>query len=521
MTTSRTPPAVVPGPAPHPGAGPAGGPPVLRARGVTRSFGAVRALRGVDLDVRAGEVVALAGENGSGKSTLSKILSGLLEPDGGTLELDGEPVRFTGPRHALGRGVAIVSQDPTALPHLTVADNVLLPQERSYLGLARRAGRVAAARDPLRRVGLDVDPATPLGALPPGDRELVEVAKALALHPRVLILDEVTARLPHPERLLGVVRDLVDREGLAVVFITHRLREVRRLCDRAVVLRDGSVAGELARDALTEDALATLMVGRDLGSYFHKAAVVPGEEVLALDGLVTQRAPHPVDLRVRRGEIVGLAGLMGAGRSELLETVAGVRPVVAGSVTLAGRPVPTGSPRAARAAGLGFVPEERFAQALVRHASIGDNLAMPWWRTVRRTRRAQERRRGHEAIEAFGIKAPGQHVPVGALSGGNAQKVVLARALQSRPEVLLLDEPTRGVDVGARGEIYALVADLVSGGTGVLMASSDMLELLGLCDRVLVLFDGRVVGELTRAEATEEAIALLAHGGGTTEGGRS
>ncbi len=488
--------------------------PLLRATGIVKTYGPVRALRGVDLCLEPGEIVALAGENGSGKSTLSKVIAGVVQPDAGELVLDGRPVSFHHPRAALEHGIAIVSQDPTALPLLSVADNVLLPRVRSYTSLSHRAARTEAAREPLLRVGLDIDPDMPLGALPGGDRELVEVAKALALRPKLLILDEVTARLPEPERLFAVVRDLVTRDGLAVVFISHRLREIHQLCDRAVVLRDGEKVGELARQELTDTRIASLMVGRDLGSFFHKADVRPAAPVLTIEQVVTERSPHPIDLTVRRGEIVGLAGLVGAGRSELLETVAGVRRPLAGTVRVDGTGIRPHDPRAARAAGIGFVPEERFVQALVPGASIAMNLAMPGWRMLARSTRNQDRARGRAAIRDFGIRAPGQHTPVGRLSGGNAQKVVVARALATEPDVLLLDEPTRGVDVGARSEIYELIARMVESGAGVLMASSDMLELLGLADRIVVLHDGEVVGELSRAEATEQQIALLSHGGG-------
>ncbi len=485
---------------------------LLRVEGVSKRFGQVRALQGVDLTIRPGEVVALAGENGSGKSTLSKVISGVLRPDEGRVIVDGEEVHFHAPRQALDHGIALVSQDPTALPFLSVADNVLLPQQTSWTQGSTRPGRIERARAPLARVGLRIDPGMMLAALPGGDRELVEVAKALALHPKLVILDEVTARLPDPDRLFQVVRTLVA-EGLAVIFISHRLREIRTLCDRAVVLRDGKLVGELARDELTDDKIASLMVGRDLGKFFHKAEVQVGEPVLQVESLVTERSPHTIDLSVRRGEIVGLAGLVGAGRSELLETIVGARNPKSGTVHVQGEPLPPGSPRRAAERGIGFVPEERFHQALVRGASITTNLAMPFWRFFLRTHRRADRRRGREAIATYGIRAPGPHVPVGSLSGGNAQKVVIAQALNHQPSVLLLDEPTRGVDVGARSEIYQLIADMVSAGAGVLMASSDLLELLGLCDRILVLHDGEVVGELPRDRATEEAIALLSHGG--------
>jgi len=487
--------------------------PLLRATGLSKRYGPVQALDDVDLVVERGEVVALVGENGSGKSTLSRIVCGATAPDAGTLELDGTPLAPRRPRDALDAGIVLVSQEPTAVPHLSVAENVLLPRLQRLGQRVRSRELVRDAAPFLRRVGLDVDPALPLGRVRPGDRELVEVAKALAAAPRLLVLDEVTTRLPDPELLFAVVDQLVA-DGLGVVVITHRLREIRRTASRAVVLRDGRLVAELARAELTDARLSSAMVGRDLSAHARRTPGTAGPVVLQAEAVVTDRGPAPVTLQVRAGEVVGLAGLVGSGRSELLETLAGARRAKAGTVQVGGTTVRAGSPRAALAAGAVLVPEDRFAQALVRPASVSANLSLPYHRIGRRSDRRLERRRAEHAVAAFGIRCAGSEAPVMSLSGGNAQKVVLARCLGLSPKVLLLDEPTRGVDVGARAEIYALIERAVADGLGVLVASSDLPELLGLCDRVIVLHDGEVAGELSGDEATEEAVTLLSAGGG-------
>lgn len=340
------------------------------------------------------------------------------------------------------------------------------------------------------------------------------MAKALASEPRILILDEATTRLPDPEQLFRLVEKLCA-EGVAAIFITQRLREIRRLAHRAIVLRDGRVAGELGQDELDDRHLTSLMVGRELGGFFHKAqAEGPGDIVLDVQGVVFDRGPAPISLEVRAGEIVGVAGLVGSGRSELLETIAGVRKRHAGEVRVAGRRVRSGSAAAAIAAGAALVPEDRRQQGLVLGASVSENIAMAGWRAFSLRHNAPERARAGEAVDRFGIRCSSVDADVATLSGGNQQKVVIARCVSRSPKALLLDEPTRGVDVGAREEIYRLVGELVSAGAGVLLASSDLPELLGLADRILVLCEGELAGELSRAEATEERIVLLAAGGG-------
>ena len=488
----------------------------LAGRGLRKTFGPVVALDDVRVEVQRGHVLALAGENGSGKSTLARILAGVFAPDAGELTLDGAPTSFGSPRDAIARGIAFVTQELTAVPALSIAENVLLTRLHNPARPFRRGRIVREARPYLALAGLDdVDPLVPFESLPPGRRELVEVAKALASEPRVLILDEATTRLPEPEFLFRLVERLSRERGLATVFITQRLREILRIADRALVLRDGRVAGELAREELSEGSLTRLMVGRELTGYFHKLAVQPGEVALRVDALVTDRSPHPLSFEVRAGEIVGVSGLVGSGRTELLETVVGARRSRGGEVTAGGRRLRPGSVPSALRAGLTLLPEDRHAQGLVLDASVQSNIAMARLRALARTDRRGERVRASEAVRRMHIRCRDVDAEVATLSGGNQQKVVFARALARDPRVLLLDEPTRGVDVGAREEIYAIVGELVSGGAGVLLASSDLPEVLGLSDRVLVLCEGRLAGELSRSEATEERVMALAAGLGT------
>jgi ABC-type sugar transport system ATPase subunit len=486
--------------------------PLLRVSGISKQFGVVQALIDVGLELRRGEIVALVGENGSGKSTLSKVIAGVHRPDGGGIFIDGVHADMVSPRAAMELGIALVSQEPTAVPNLSIAENVMLPQLGRALRTVRQRDLVEMARPHLLRVGLDIDASRPFSSLGQGDRELAEVAKAIALDPKVLILDEATTRLPDPERLFRVVEQLCDT-GVAALVITHRLREIRRMAMRAVVLRDGRLVGELERSELTDERISSMMVGRTFGEFYVKAPVEVADVVLEINGVVTDRTAVPISLTVRAGEIVGLAGLVGSGRSELLETIAGVRATKAGSVSVNGVVVGRGSPRHALAAGVALVPEDRYLQGLIRHQPIITNLALSSHRAFARSDVRQERQRAHDAVSRLGIRCSGIDAPVATLSGGNAQKVVMARCLAQQPKVLMLDEPTRGIDVGAKSEIYQVISEMVANKMAVLIASSDLMELLALCDRIVVLHEGELVGELSSDEASEENIALLSAGG--------
>jgi ABC-type sugar transport system ATPase subunit len=487
---------------------------MLVARGISKSYGSVKALVGVDFEVGSGEIVALAGENGSGKSTLAKILAGAVPQDEGEITLDGEPLALTRPRDALEAGIALVAQEVTAVPGMSVAENVLLTRLTSPVQPVNRRKLAEAARPALAEVGIRCDPNLSFMSLKAGDRELAEVAKALAASPRYLILDEATSRLGERdvERLFGILRRLRER-GTSTILITHRLREIVEIADRAFVLRDGRRVAELKRDELEEARLSRAMVGRELVDFFHKQDLDRGEPLLELDELVADGATTPVSLKVHAGEIVGLAGLVGCGRSELLETIAGVRKAKSGRVLVGGKAVRPGKPEAALSGGIALVPEDRHANGLVLAATVRENIAMPLWRTLAIVRRAWERGLTRKAIERFRIRTDGTDAPVRSLSGGNQQKVVIARALMRQPRVLLLDEPTRGIDVGAKEEVFQLIGDLLKQGIGILLVSSDMLEILGLSDRVVVIHDRQAVGELERRDCSEERIAFMSAGG--------
>mgnify|MGYP000639721768 CR=1 FL=1 len=489
---------------------------LLRATGVHKRFGGVHALRAAELEVAPAEVHALVGENGSGKSTLLRILSGQLRPDAGALAVDGEEVAFASPSEALRRGIATVTQETTLAPELSVAENIFLGR------LARRGGLVdwrrthRQARAALDRLGLRIDPATPVKSLRPDQQQLVEIARALSTEARLVILDEPTSSLTDDEveALFAIVRRLRE-EGVATIFVSHRLNEIFALADRVTVLRDGRTVGGGTIGELDRPRLIQLMVGRALEDV--AAPGVPGEverPVLRVRGLSLPGAFADVDLDVGAGEIVGLAGLVGAGRSELLESLFGLRPA-SGSVEVAGAPLRRRSPRRAVRDGLAFVPADRKRQGLVLQRSVRENLTMAATARTLRVRvpsASRELAAVAKAVRELDIRAHSPHVPVSTLSGGNQQKVVLGKWLATDPAVLMLDEPTRGVDIGAKGEIYRLLLAAAERGLGVLVSSSEIPELLVLCDRILVMFRGRIVASLSRAEATEARIAHFAGG---------
>jgi ribose transport system ATP-binding protein len=487
---------------------------MLAANNLSKRFGGVVALDGVSLNAHAGEVLAVVGENGAGKSTLMKILAGVHRPDAGDMRLDGRPYQPVGVRDALAAGVVLIHQELNLAGPLSVAANLFLGREPSRFGWLDRRAMAGGARDLLRRVGLDVPVTRPVGALPIGQQQLVEIARALALDASVLIMDEPTSSLSQAdaERLFTVIHGL-KRAGVTTIYISHRLAEVRAIADRVTVLRDGRNAGELGRGAIHIDAIVRLMVGRDLRQFYARKHSPPPDAPRRLE----LRGVRGVSFSIRAGEIVGLAGLVGAGRTELAEAVFGVRPFSGGQIVLDGVPVRIRSPRDAMRHGVLLVPEDRRRHGLILADSVRRNVSLPNLDRLNRlgfVSRPREQSLARRTVEALRVKTPSVRQPVGLLSGGNQQKVVFGKWLACGPKVLLLDEPTRGVDVGAKAEIYALVDELAGTGVAVLMISSDLEEVLGVADRVLVMHQGRLVGELTRGEASEPAVMRLATGGG-------
>ncbi|MFD8260559.1 sugar ABC transporter ATP-binding protein [Streptomyces griseoluteus] len=492
-------------------------PPVLAVQGLGKSFGAVHALRNVSLELYAGQVHALAGENGAGKSTLIKTLAGVHRPDTGVLSLNGEPVVLHGPADARDAGVAVIHQEPTLFPDLSVAENVFMGrQPRRSLRRVDHGAMRAATGALFTRLGVDLDPERPARGLSIADQQLVETAKALSFDARVLIMDEPTAALTGSEvaRLFGVVRALRD-QGCAILFVSHRLEEIFDLCQYVTTLRDGEVVAFDPVGDLTEDVLVRRMVGRDLGELYPKAPVEPGEVALSVRRLTREGVFTDVSFEVRGGEIVGLAGLVGAGRSEVARAVFGVDKWDAGTAEVCGSPLTNGSPSAAMAAGLVLVPEDRRAQGLVMDMSIERNIGLTGLRSTVRAGlmdRGAERSRALDWAVRLKVKYARIADAVGTLSGGNQQKVVLAKWLATRPRVLIVDEPTRGIDIGTKAEVHRLLAGLAADGVAVLMISSDLPEILGMADRVLVMHEGRLTAELPRADATEESVLAAATG---------
>jgi ribose transport system ATP-binding protein len=519
--------------------------PLLEVRHVTKSFPGVRALRGVSLTLARGEVLAVIGENGAGKSTLMKILAGVQRPDSGETLLDGLTLEMDSVHTALRHGIALIHQELNLADNLDAGANIFLGRELRRFGLLDKPRIRREARSFLERVGLAIDPATPVHRLAIGQQQMVEIAKALSVNARVLIMDEPTSSLSRheSEKLFEVIRQLSGR-GVSVIYISHRLGEVRELAHRVVVLRDGGNAGELRDEEITHDRMVRLMVGRDVSQFYRRqsAADAPkprqgapasgtarfGEQdgavpeagapppALEVRGLRTAAHPrHELSFNVRAGEIVGIAGLVGAGRTEVLQAIFGVEPARGGSVSVAGREVNLATPRDTIAAGLALVPEDRKQQGLLLEMAVRENLSLP---SLRRDQRRgfldkrRERDLSERMVRRLGVRTPHDRQPVQFLSGGNQQKVVLGKWLALEPRVLLLDEPTRGIDVGARAEIYGLLDELARGGVAVLFASSEMEEVLGLPDRLLVMHEGCLAGELARADLTEEAVMRLATG---------
>jgi ABC-type sugar transport system ATPase subunit len=488
-------------------------PVVLSLEHISKSFPGVKALDDVRFDVQAGEVHALLGENGAGKSTLIKIVSGLYRPDAGAMRLDGEEVRFAGPHDAQAAGIATIFQELLLFPELSVAENIFMGHApRNRLGALGWTAMRAKAEDLLASLDIhDLDVTRIVGALSVGNRQRVEIAKALSQNARILIMDEPTAALTEADvlRLFGIVRRLRER-GVGVVYISHRLEEVFVLADRVTVLRDGAYVGTRQVAETSADALITMMVGRTIDNLFPKLAAKIGAPVLEVRGLRGEPLFRDVSLELRAGEIVGLAGLVGSGRSELAQAIFGIKPADSGTILVAGRPTRIDDPSEAKRLGIAYVPEDRGTQGLIRPMRLRENISLAVLRQIARgpfIDRAAETALARRSMRQLNIRASGPEQVVEKLSGGNQQKVVLSKWLAMAPRVLIMDEPTRGIDVGAKAEIHRLMSGLAQDGLAVLMISSELPEVMGMSDRILVMREGTIVAEFARGAASQEAIA--------------
>ncbi len=483
---------------------------ILQIRGAVKRFPGVTALSGVDLNVYEGEVMALLGENGAGKSTLMKVLTGVHQRDEGTITFKGRNVAYQNARQAQDDGLAIIHQELNLIPKMRIYENVFLGRElKTRAGALDKRAMIEKTRQMLQQVRISLDPKSTIETLSIAQQQMVEIAKALLLDAKVIVMDEPTDALPDEEveSLFAIIREM-KKQGKGIIYITHRLKEVFEICDRATILRDGALIGELPVADLTQDKLISMMVGRALDQQFPYEAGQPGEAVLSVKGL-TNGLVRDISFDLHRGEVLGVTGLVGAGRTELSQTLYGVHPWQKGEVRLNGRPFHPQRPSQAIARGLYYMTEDRKRNGLVMVLDVRTNITLSALKSVMRLGRVdrkKERAACREYIQKINIKTPSMQQLVRNLSGGNQQKVVLSKALMTEPEVLILDEPTRGIDVGAKKEIYLLINQLKARGKAIMMISSEMPEILGMSDRILVLNEGRKKGELSRGEATQEKI---------------
>ena len=483
-------------------------------RGVSKEFPGVLAVDGVNLDILPGEVHVMAGENGAGKSTLMKLLSQVERPSEGEVELSGERVQFHGPRHAQALGVAMVYQEFALAPHLSVSENLFMGREPGRFGFVDRRAEDREAGELLGRVGMNINPRRLISTLTVAEQQRVEIAKALALDAKVLILDEPTATLTEQEigELFEVIRDLTSR-GIAVLYISHRLDEIFHIGDRVTVMRDGAVVDTVAVGELDENKLVEMMVGREITDLYPKHEVEIGDVILRAEGITRQGVLEDCTFEVRGGEILGFAGLVGAGRTELARAVFGADPIDSGRIVLDGREVRVRSPQAAIDSGIGYLTEDRKGEGLALQLGVDQNITLAKLPMLAGfLNLGSERRTAQRRTEQLAIQAPSVRRRVELLSGGNQQKVVVARWLETRARVLFFDEPTRGVDVGAKAEMFGLMGELAKEGRAIVLISSYLPELLNMCDRILVMREGKVAGELSREEFSEERVVALATG---------
>jgi rhamnose transport system ATP-binding protein len=492
--------------------------PLLEAIGIQKSFAGVRALRGVSFELRRGEVHALIGENGAGKSTLIRVITGAVTPDRGTLRIDGAEVEHNNPAHARSLGIAAIYQQPALFPHLTVAENIALALESGsrWRRVDWRA-RQQRAQELIARAGSTIAPDRLVSTLSMPEQQIVEIARAIGADAKVVVMDEPTASLTETEvaSLFQVIAGL-RQAGVGIIYISHRLEEIASIADRITVLRDGESIGTCEARSVSRDQLIAMMVGREVAAVFPKRDVALGPVALALRGVSSREAGiRDISLSVRAGEILGIAGLVGSGRTQLAETVFGLTPADRGEIVIGGQTAHIESPAEAIGQGIAYVPEDRRRNGVVLDMPIAANVTLADLRQVSSgglIDRSEEIALAGRYVSQLRVKAPGVDVEAGTLSGGNQQKVALARWLATNPKVLILDEPTQGVDVGSKSEIHGIMMDLAEKGLAIVMISSELPEVLGMSDRIIVMHAGRIAGELSRAEATQEKILTLALG---------
>ena len=495
--------------------------PLVSARGISKSFAGIEVLGDVDLDLYPGEIHALLGENGAGKSTFAKILAGVFRPTRGTITFSGKRVDVSSPIEAQRLGITLIHQEPISFPDLTVAENLVIGRsEDGPLSRVRWSEQTREARRLMDLLGVDIDVTRPMRGLSIADQQMVEIARALAGDSSLIIMDEPTAALTpkEVETLFAIARRLRD-EGRTIIFISHRLEEVRALTDRVTIFRDGSKVATEAIHDLTDDDIIRQMIGRPLREYMHKHGAAIGEVALKVEGLGKPGFFADISFEVRKGEIVGLGGLVGAGRTDVARAIFGVAPAEEGTIFIAGKPVAIADPSEAIALGLAFVPEDRAVAGIFRTLAVEENITAAIPKQIAPggiIKRALEKALAQESVRKLRIRLASLRQPIGELSGGNQQKAILARWLLTDPKVLILDEPTRGIDVGVKAEFYEMIGELAEGGRAILLISSELPELISLCDRVLVMSEGRLTADLARGEATQESIMQAAVPRGVT-----
>ncbi|MFD1861739.1 sugar ABC transporter ATP-binding protein [Planococcus chinensis] len=493
---------------------------MIKMTNISKSFSGNQVLKNVQFSLEQGEIHALMGENGAGKSTLMKILTGIYSRDSGTVEVKGKEVHFTSPKQAEEAGIAVIHQELNILPHLSITDNMFLGNEETFgrTGIIKTKQMEQKTKKALLDLGLDIDPAAPASSLSVGQQQIVEIAKALAVDAEVIVMDEPTAALTDREidTLFATIRELQAR-GVSFIYISHRMEEIFSLCDRITILRDGEYVGEKRISETSFEEIVQMMVGRELGERFPVRSSVIGDVKLSVKGLTRKDCFEDVSFDLRKGEVLAIAGLMGAGRTEVAQSLFGYKKADAGTVQVDGRLVKIDSPKAAKELGIGYVTEDRKSEGLIVDFTVEENVSMTNFSSISKNgliSRDKERSLYDRMVKRLGIRTSGPTQTAKSLSGGNQQKVVIAKWLGIEPELLILDEPTRGVDVGAKKEIYSIINELASRGVAILMISSELPEVIGMADRVLVMHEGKLTADLPKNELAQEKIMHFATGGG-------